>query len=329
MTIEEFYKSKESSIEKLASYIEEYTKNETAQEIEHSADILAAISKKLKMFNISVKLKHLILVFSISILLSIPSVFKSIELGLFTFIASSILMFIITYFYWKTRIKINSNYSSFRKIRFDKLNNDIDNANMEGIHQNFDAVKKHVSNQERLDAFDHDSLLDKFIKRYYYNNDYIGFLHMFEDFAYYVDICGRMEVLCRMFNDIRDVCEKIYSQSNDDENIFIEKIIKKFDEEFLKSVFPKITFCNDSKLNKYMLFYICFAKVLFTTNDGIHYDLFICDSFDTMKKLIEIKRENNITIECPYGYIGEQIVATMLVDYGFKLIERDEEVMNS
>ena len=170
-----------------------------------------------------------------------------------------------------------------------------------------------------------------FINRYYFNGHFADFWNLFKEFNYYADIYGKQSIINAMFLDIQKTCGDIYKNltNPNDEHEFLEKIFKKFDDDFMNSVYDKTTFCDDFEINKYLVINEC-QKDLLKFDDDNKYFTTLYLSFESLEE--ELKKsevKDTEKLYNTYGYIGLQIVETLIVFHGFDLMEKQKELMKA
>ena len=327
MTLEEFY-SKYNVFEKLVNYIGSYDNNDVAMKIAKADDVIDELRKKISKSTYHIIFKHFLLVIFIPLFIALPFLLISGKVCLNIF--STLLLVTITFTVFLVRLlrdsaKTNSRYSNFAE--------DIDTANIDGIKKNHQMVNKIVSdNNEVLQTCSND-IIFKFINNYYFHGKYDEFNKTFDEYNFLADIWGTKAILLNMISDIESTCKNLYKSltNPDDENEFSEKIFKKFDDSFLRSVYEKTTFCNDPKLNKFMMLWVCYSymrDIFKDDNNQVFISFNHYESFDEIKN--DYKPDESIEQRLNYyGVAGLQVVVSIIVDYGLKLIERDCAIMEA
>ncbi len=324
MTLKDFYETCDVAFNNLANFIKYYENNEIVKSVINSEKEIDKITTMVNSFATKIVIKHLLLIAFISIIFALP--FKLISFNSFisVLIFTFVLLIIASIIVNKNLEKLSTKYS-----RFDKYAEDIKTANIDGIRENKTLNEQLISKVNNVCT--NNNFILNFIDRYYYNGHFADFWNSFKDLNYYADIYGKQAIINSMFLDIQKTCGDIYKNLTkpDDEHEFLEKIIKKFDDDFMNTVYDKTTFCDDFKFNKFLVLNEC-RKDLLEFDDGNKYSTTLHLSFESLKDQLKESgvKDPEITYNM-YGYIGLQIVETLIVIHGLDLMNKQEELMKA
>ena len=317
MTLMDFYKSKANLFEKLTDYLRSYENNDFAIKIRNSYEDLTKFSKYNTKFIRAMYLKHILLEICIALIITIPFSSMGLFHGLKIFLITLTILTTASLLLLKHGNKL---FVKFSNTRFDKLNEDVEKADMDALKQNYDGTKNTIDMFTNTISSTKEPLIFRFFNSYYFNGQYFEYCKFMEDYAFSINISCRTQVLNNMFIDIEKHCIEIYKQSNNDESTFFRNVMDKFNSKaFFESVFENTVFCDNAKLNKYMVLWSA-AKIFkpFCNKDG-EFDFNIAiswlNSCNTPEKRVDA-----------YGSIGTVIVAFMIIEYGFSQIELDEAI---
>lgn len=317
MTLMDFCKSKANLFGKLTDYLQSYENNNFAIKIRNSDEELRKFSKYNTKFIRIMYLKHILLEICIALIVTMPFSSMGIFYSLKVFLITLVILTIVSLLLLKHSINL---FAKLSNTRFDKLNEDVEKADMDTLKQNYDGTKNTIDMITNVTSSTKGPLIFRFVNSYYFNGRYFEYCKFMDDFAFAISISCRIQVLNNMFVDIKKRCMEIYKQSNNDETVFLKNVMSKFDSNsFFKSVFEKTIFCDNVKLNKYMVLWAS-TKILYPFCDkngefDFNNVVSLLNSCDTPEERLEA-----------YGYIGAAIVMMMVVEHGLSQIELDEMI---
>lgn len=310
------------------SALKDYENNDRTKNNKYIKKYLSALvdekvdrtTKELHTILIKAIIKHILLLLFISWIISTCfSRISSSKYQLIIFILSFISLLLISFLVIK---KLRFSYMAKGDNIFEmkKYENTHD---MDRINSAFVNYDKEIDSYTEIMSDKKPPMIMNIIIIYYFGS-YERFINMAQKARYSSSVLKILtihNISIDFITSIENKCIELYKRNEHDYVKYIHSIYENFNnDEFLNTIFNKFTFCPDSYANNYMLIGKCITRIL-NFNESVIEKY----SADDINNAIN---DHNLDTSPIASIIGQIIVYLIIIEKGFKNIERNDAIIN-